>query len=184
MVKVLTLEDLNKKFRAQIYTQDYSKKTLIDGVKLIDLDVHVGEEGDLSEIIKINSQGEIDAVPGFKIVQINRTKLYPASIKAWHLHLDQDEIWYVIPSNQLFVGLWDLRSRSKTSGQTMRFILGGGKSQLLFIPRAVAHGSANFSKESVELFYFINQKFDETRPDEKRLHWDALGASFWSPSRD
>lgn len=184
MDKPITLEDIDEKIRPKIYSQDYSNKTTIDGVRIIQLTNHVGDEGDLSEIIKLNDQGEIPEIPGFQLKQINRTKLFPGSIKAWHVHLWQFEIWYTPPDNQLFVGLWDIRKDSATKNKTMRINLGGGNSMLLFIPKGIAHGSANFSDKPVELFYFINQIFDINNPDEKRMNWDAVGADFWTPQRD
>ncbi len=180
----LTMDDLDDQIRTKIYEQDYSPGTTIADVQIIPLDNHLGEEGDLSEVLKLTDEGEIPQVPGFKLRQINRTRLFPRSIKAWHVHLKQFEMWYVPPFDQLFVGLWDIRKNSKTKGKTMRINLGGGKSSLLFIPKGIAHGSANFSSKPVELYYFINQIFDIKNPDEKRIHWDAIGANFWQPQRD
>ncbi|MFZ5844971.1 MAG: dTDP-4-dehydrorhamnose 3,5-epimerase family protein [Patescibacteria group bacterium] len=184
MTKAFDLEDLDSSVRSKIYTQDYTPKAPIEGVKIIKLVNHVGEDGDFSEIMKLDSHGEVEGLPGFKLAQINRTKLGPQSVKAWHLHLKQDEIWYVSPHYEVFVGLWDIRQNSRTRGATMRFTLGGGNSQLLFIPRGVAHGTANFTYELNQLYYFVNEKFNPQDPDEKRLPWDALGANFWQPERD
>lgn len=167
-----------------VFVQDYSSKTKIDGVQVIDLPRFTTDEGDFSEIIRLNDQGELEVVPGFKLQQINRTRIFPGSVKAWHVHKKQDEIWYTSPYNQLFVGLWDLRKGSPTEGKTMRVTIGGGKSHLLYIPKGVAHGNANFSNKETELFYFVTQKFNLNEPDELRLHWDACGKEFWTPERD
>ncbi len=184
MSKVLSLDDIDESTRPKIYTQNYSKKPIIEGVKIINLISHVGEEGDLSEIIKVTSGGEIEGISGFKVAQINRTMLNQGSIKAWHLHFGQDEIWYLIPTGKLLVGLWDVRKNSSTPGITMKVILGGGNSQLLFIPKGVAHGSLNLSSQTAELFYFVNQRFNLKNPDEHRIPWDAKEANFWTPQRD
>ncbi len=184
MTKTLTLADIEDNIQPKIYTQNYNFDTHIEGVKIIKLTNHIGEEGDFSEIMKLNSTGEVKEVPGFKLEQINRTKLSPKSVKAWHLHFKQDEIWYIAPPYHVFVGLWDVRKSAKTVGKTMRIGLGGGESRLLYIPRGVAHGSANFSYEPVQLYYFTNEAFDPDNPDEKRINWDALGPEFWQPARD
>lgn len=184
MPKSLSIEDIDDKIKSKVYTQNYSKKTGIEGVRLIPLINHVGEEGDLSEIIKTDDHGNIIDFPGFTIVQINRTRLNPKSIKAWHLHFKQDEIWYVVPNAELLVGLWDVRKVSPTKNATMRIVLGGGGSPLLYIPRGVAHGSANLTNQAVELFYFVNQTFNLKDPDEHRIPWDAKGENFWTPQRD
>lgn len=185
MADFLTFDDLDDTLKSKVYAQNYSLlKEKIGDVQIIPVKDMIGDEGDFSELMRFNDQGECESVPGFKIAQINRTRLFPQSVKAWHVHLKQDEMWYVPPTFQLFVGLWDLRKNSPTKGKSMRINLGGGISSLLFIPKGVAHGSANFSQDNIELFYFVNQKFNIEDPDEKRLPWNALGEKFWEPERD
>ncbi len=184
MYTKLTIDDIDPKFQKQVYVQDYTPQAKLDGVQLINVKQFIAEEGDFSEVMRFEENGELESVPGFKIAQINRTHLFPNSIKAWHVHFEQCEIWYVPPMYHLLVGLWDLRKDSPTCGKTMRVVLGEGTSKLLFIPNGVAHGSVNTSPNSIELFYFVNRKFEVTNPDEKRIHWDALGEDFWKPERD
>src|SRR3989338_581052 len=169
MSQGLTQEDILDEIKPDIYTQDYSKKPEIDGVKIINLKNHTGEDGDFCEVFRIGTNGETQEFPGFKIAQINRSKLISGAIKAWHLHFNQDEIWHVVPSNRLVVGLWDVRADSKTKDTSMKIILGGGASKLLYIPRGIAHGCANFTKKDAELFYFVSNQFDINNPDEKRF---------------
>jgi dTDP-4-dehydrorhamnose 3,5-epimerase len=180
----ITRDDVIDGAREKIYTQDYSPSVQIEGVQIIDIKSHVGDEGDFSEILRLDEKGELVTIPGFKLAQVNRTILFANSVKAWHVHFKQNEIWYLPPNHQLFVGLWDLRKSSSTANKTMRVNLGGGHSQLLFIPNGVAHGSANFMNRPVNLFYFVNEVFDAAQPDEQRLNWDAVGADFWKPVRD
>lgn len=176
--------EIDEKIALDVYTQDYSPKSVIEGVVVKSLKVNVDEEGDFSEIVRINQEGYLEMFPEFKLSQINRTKLNPGSIKAWHLHMEQDEIWYLISGGHLFVGLWDTRKNSKTSGQSMRIALGDGGSSIVFIPKGVAHGSANFTTEPVQLIYFVNKQFNIQNPDEKRIRWDALTAHFWETQKD
>lgn len=183
MSQNLTKNDLDSKFRDKTYTQSYEPKKEIEGVKRVQLKNFLADEGDFGEVLRISS-GELEALPGFKIAQINRTRVVPGGLKAWHLHFKQDEIWYVLPSNQLLVGLWDVREQSPTKGQTMRFVLGGGQSTLLFIPKGVAHGYTNLSNKDAEMFYFVDNQFDAKIPDENRLPFDSLGKEFWQPERD
>ncbi len=180
----ISIDDIIEDIRGKIYTQDYSGASNIEDVKIIQLKNHPGEDGDFCEILKLNKQGDAEGLSGFNIAQINRSKLNSGSIKAWHLHFRQDEIWYVLPSDHLLVGLWDVRSNSKTSGKNMRIVLGGGDSKLIFIPKGVAHGLANFLTRPVDMFYFVSKQFDVNDPDEKRIKWDALGKDFWSPLKD
>lgn len=170
--------------RKQISVADYSPEKIIDGVKILELTNHIAEDGDLSEIIRLNGNSTLKEFPNFKLAQMIRVKHNPNTVKAWHLHYNQDEVWYVAPSDHLFVGLWDIREKSKTAKLTMRVVLGGTGSQLLYIPRGVAHGSANFIQKSVDLYSLLNRQFDPKKPDEMRLAWDSLGKEFWQPLKD
>lgn len=184
MNTTLTLDDIDDKYKEKLYTQNYTPKPIIEGVKLYPLHLSIGEDGDFSELIRINEKAEIEGIPDFKLAQLNRSRLNGGIIKAWHLHLQQDELWYVNPEVQLLIGLLDLRKKSPTQGLSMRFVMGAQKSQMLFIPKGVAHGSANLSDDSCIIWYFVDKKFNPEHPDEKRLPWDTLGANFWEPKRD
>lgn len=184
MDEQLTEQDIDESITPKMYSQEYKEKVTIEGVKLINLKNFVGEDGDLSEVIKLNNAGEVEGVPGFKIAQINSTKIYPGTIKGWHLHFKQNDLWHVLPSGHLIVCLWDVRKSSPTKGKTMRFALGGGNTHLLFIPKGVAHGASNISTHDAQVLYFVDQKFDMNNPDEKRIPWDSLGADMWVPKKD
>lgn len=184
MNKPLTLSDIDEKFRTRVYTQDYSPKQFIDGVQVIQLKHAVGEEGDFSELMRLNERGESELFPGFHLTQINYSTQFPGSVKAWHMHLRQDEIWYVPEEAHLVAGLWDLRKDSKTRGMTNKIALGGSSHRMLYIPRGVAHGAANFSKKLGIILYFVTEHFNKEKPDEHRIPWDAFGAEFWKPERD
>ncbi len=179
----LTLNDIDEKSRGEIYVQDYSAKPTIDGIKIIPVKNFIGEDGDFSEIIRMEN-GTVTGIEDFEVVQINRSRLLPGSIKGWHLHFQQEDIFYLPPSDSLLVGLLDLRKDSKTNGVMMKITLGAGQSSLLYIPRGVAHGMANLSNQDIELFYFVNQKFDAKNPDERRLPWNSVGEDFWQPKKD
>lgn len=183
-MKKLLKNDILNEIRNQITTADYTPEKIITGVKFIELENHILEEGDLSEVIRVNSRGFLNQVPHFKLAQMNRVRQNPNSIKAWHLHFNQDEVWYVAPSQHLFVGLWDVRKNSDTANLSMRLTLGGGRSMLLYIPRGIAHGSANFWLDPADLYSMVNRTFDPKKPDEMRLPWDSLGKEFWLPLKD
>lgn len=179
----LTLNDIDANYVKKVYDQKYYKKRKIDGVKIIPIHNIPSEEGDFSEVIRFQ-KGEAKQIPGFFVSQMNRTRLLPNTVKAWHLHFKQDYIWYVSPFSHLIVGLWDLRKKSKTKGEVMRLVMGGGLSQLLFIPHGVAQGCRVVSYEPVDLYIFTNLHFDLKNLDEHRLPWDTLGAEFWKVQRD
>jgi dTDP-4-dehydrorhamnose 3,5-epimerase-like enzyme len=144
-----------------LISADYSLDRTIEGVTITHVPNHVAEDGDFSEILRIGAKGNLELFPAFVLAQINRINHAPNAIKAWHLHYKQDEIWYVSPYNCLFVGLWDIRKNSKTQNKTMRIVLGNTHSTILFIPRGVAHGTANFSLVPVDLLSLVNQQFNK-----------------------
>ncbi len=167
-----------------VYTQSYEKKPQIEGVKILDIAAYLAEEGDFAEIIRLDESGNLLLFPEFKLRQVNRTQVFPGAIKAWHVHRNQAEVWYVPPRFQLTIGVWDVRKDSQSSGVAQKVVLGGGQSKLLYLPPGVAHGMCNHSAENVDMFYFMNQHFSATTPDEQRIHWNHLGAEFWLPERD
>lgn len=180
----LTLEEIDATIKSKVYTQSYSTKPTIDGVKIVELKEMSGEDSDFSELMRISPSGESTQFPGFHIQQINRSTQIPGSIKAWHLHLIQDEVWYVPDESRLLTGLWDVRENSPTKGATMRIPMGAGTRRMICIPHGIAHGSANLTTETSVIIYFMNNQFDIKNPDEHRIPWDSLGAEFWKPQRD
>ncbi len=174
---------VSKDVPKEMYPAEYAPQTPIKDVKVLSLPTYPSEEGDFGEIFRID-KAQLESIPGFTLAQINRTTLIPGSIKAWHLHFEQDEIWYVCPSDHLFIGLWDVRRGSPTHGKTMRIVIGAGTSQVVYIPHGVAHGSAVMINKSIELYVFVNKQFNPAKHDEKRVPWDTLGADFWQPKRD
>jgi dTDP-4-dehydrorhamnose 3,5-epimerase len=184
MPEPLLPKDIDGKYVKKIFMQDYTKKPLIEGVKIIEVRNMIGEDGDFSELMRLNENGESIDFPGFFLKQVNRSKMLPGSIKAWHVHYNQEDIWSIRPEDKLTVGLWDLRKDSPTKGMTMKLPLGGGKAHLVYIPRGVAHGAANISLETSTMIYFVNQHFNIDNPDEQRLPWDSVDEFFWEAPRE
>jgi dTDP-4-dehydrorhamnose 3,5-epimerase len=184
MDKDLTAPDIDEKIRSKVYTQDYSAKTAIEGVKIFPLKNMVGEDGDFLEIVRFGANGTLALVPEFTIAQINHSTQFAGSVKAWHLHYKQNEIWFIPPSSHFLVGLWDVRAGSPTKGTAMRISMGGGSAKILFIPKGVAHGAANHASAPSTIIYFVDKAFDPARPDELRIPWDSMGADFWKAVRD
>ena len=184
MNSFLTPDDIDEGIRSKVYTQDYSARTVIDGVKVFPLKNMIGEDGDFLELVRFGPNGTLELVPDFTIAQVNHSTQFPGSIKAWHMHYKQNEIWFVPPATHFLVGLWDVRASSPTKGATMRMAMGGGAAKLLYIPKGVAHGAVNLSPSPSTIIYFVDQKFDLNDPDERRIPWDSQGADFWKAVRD
>jgi len=177
----MNIDDLTAEARNMLTPQNYQKK-VIDGVKVISLQKHLTEDGAFAELLRFNEQGSFEELPEFRIAQINRSVMLPQTIKAWHLHFNQDEFWNVSARTHLLLGLWDVRENSPTKGTNMRIPLSSEK--LVYIPRGVAHGAANHMTHATEILYFVNNKYDKENPDEQRLPWDALGKDFWEMKKE
>ena len=135
-------------------------------------------EGTFTKLARLTN-GLITNLGSFDLKQINRSRFNPGLIKAFHLHLKQDEIWTIHPLDRLLVGLVDVRKDSETEGLQMRFVMGAGKCRMLYIPKGVAHGGMALGKKPVDVIYLMNQNFSVSEPDEWRLPWNVLGNEFW-----
>ncbi|MBZ0188405.1 MAG: dTDP-4-dehydrorhamnose 3,5-epimerase family protein [Candidatus Obscuribacterales bacterium] len=178
-IKPLTKEAIGQDFAKDLSVQDYQKKPTIEGVQLINLNLFVDDGGCLAEIVRFDEEGNLQILPEFKVRQTTFSQMLPGTIKAFHLHYNQEDVWFVMPQDRILVGLFDARKDSPTYNKTMRFVLGAGRAQILYIPRGVAHGLANVWQKPASMIYFVNQQFDFVDPDEQRLPWDKLGADFW-----
>jgi len=179
-MKKLTSDDISGNLKGDLFIQSYQKKPVIDGVEIIEIKKFSVEDGTFEELVRINEKGCLESVPEFQIKQINRSEILPGAIKAWHIHLNQEDIWYVSPNDHMILGLWDVRESSATKDVKMRIVMGGGSSKLVLIPRGVAHGVVNVSNKKGTVIYFVNQQYNIQDPDEYRLPWDKAGADFWT----
>lgn len=175
-------EELTDKAVQAVTTQSYDAAAGIDGVKLMDLQSFIGDDGYFFELMRFQA-GMTELFPEFEVKQLSYSQVLPGAIKAFHLHYNQDDIWFVPPHERLLVVLHDVRQNSATVGVTKRIVLGGGKAKCVFIPRGVAHGGANLWPDSSSIIYLVNQTFDKENPDEHRLPWDFVGADVWQMSR-
>jgi dTDP-4-dehydrorhamnose 3,5-epimerase len=175
----LTLSDISSDLQKDVFVQDYSKKPLIDGVKIVEVKRMAGEDGTFEDLLRLDETGHLELFPEIQVRQINRSKLLPGSVKAWHLHFSQEDVWYVAPDDHMILGLWDTREASATKGTSMKVVMGNGTSKLVVVPRGVAHGVVNVASTPGSIFYFVNNQYKLPDPDERRLKWDALGADFW-----
>lgn len=175
----LSPSDLSAAYAAQVTTQSYARLPAIDGVRLVDLRLMNDDGGSFAELVRLDERGRLEAFPEFQVRQSSYSLVLPGAVKAFHLHYRQEDVWFVPPTDRLLVGLLDCREGSASSGVSQRVAMGGGKAQLLHIPRGVAHGCANVGAVPATILYFVNQRFDLDDPDERRLPWDILGADFW-----
>jgi dTDP-4-dehydrorhamnose 3,5-epimerase len=186
----LTPDDLIEDAWRCLTRQSYAPRPSIAGVALSEITVSRSADGFFAEIARIDGEdGDLQGLQGFRPVQWNWSLLQPGAVKAWHLHLNQEDLFVVPPDSTLLVGLADLRREAQRDAGTrpspQRFVLGAGRCHRLLIPRGVAHGVANLGTAPQALFYAVNRFFtaDADRTDEWRLPWDHFGAEFWSMER-
>lgn len=181
----LSNNHIAKDLRKEISKQDYSPKTKIEGVEIIELNTFVDDGGYFLELSRFVNE-RLKDFQDFEIRQMNYSEMLPGVVKAAHLHYKQEDIWFVPPSHRLLIGLMDVREKSETNGVSMRFVMGGGKAKLVYIPRGVAHGAANLWDKPASILYFVNNTFDPdpAKSDEQRLPWDVFGQDFWQLSKE
>ena len=158
--------------------QSYAKAPVIEGVVIKEVPCFTDDGGYFMELGRFDA-GVSQAFNSFEAKQMSYSQVLPGSIKAFHLHFNQEDVWFVPPHERLLVVLSDQRKDSATAGVTMRFVMGAGKSRLVYIPRGVAHGGANLWQQPASIIYFVNQQFNLEDPDEGRLPWDFLGKEIW-----
>ena len=182
----LTSSDLLDPIAKAITRQAYVARKAIDGVVLDEARVHRGSDGAFAELLRLDEAGDAAGLPGFRPVQWNWSLLEAGAVKAWHLHLSQDDLWIVPRTSTVLVGLVDLRRASPTARESTRLALGGGTCHRLWIPRGVAHAVANLGTTTQALIYAMNQLFNPAagEGDEWRLPVDYFGAEFWQMDRN
>ena len=140
-----------------------SSPALIEGVVVKTLITHCDERGFFREIIRSSD----DFFSEFG--QWSHSAMYSGVAKAWHIHHQQIDWWYVA-SGVLKVALHDLREDSPTNGQTQELLMGDHQpAQILKIPQRVAHGCRCLSGPA-HLFYITSRSYDPN--DEGRIDHD------------
>ena len=184
-LRPLTPDDLLDDARPHLRRQSYAASPSIAGISLAEVPVARSADGLFAELARVDGEGSVQGLNGFRPVQWNWSLLQPGAVKAWHLHLDQEDLWIVPPDSTLLVGLADLRRDSPTRSGLQRLVLGGGRCHRLLVPRGIAHGVANLGPHPQVILYAVNSLFtpDPDRTDEWRLPWDHFGAEFWAMGR-
>ena len=141
----LSTEDIASDWRDAVSVQDYSGADGIEGVRFVELRELVDDGGSFLEVARLDEAGQLLGVEDFQVRQVNFSTLLPGAVKAWHVHFNQEDVWFIPPISRLLVGLKDIREDSATKGNDLRFVLGPARSRLLVIPRGVAHGCANLT---------------------------------------
>ncbi len=102
-----------------------------------------------------------------KFAQSNLSVAYKGTIKAFHSHKSQDDLWFIATGLAKIV-LYDARKDSPTFGQTEVIASGVDNYKLVLIPMGVEHGYKVVSDEPCLLFYHVTKEYDRDHPDEDR----------------
>ena len=144
---------------------------MIDGVKIKEVKKHFDDRGFFAEIIKFGE--EIFS----EIKQTSYTETYPRTIKAFHYHKKQTDIWFPVKGNMQIV-LYDLREDSKTKGETQVIYAGKDNPLVVSIPIGVAHGYRVLGEEKAGLFYHTSEAYNPNKPDEFRIPFNDKKIGF------
>jgi len=175
---------LTRHAEASYRLQDYRASATIEGVVIHELRRFNDDGGAMIELLR---EGERPAeLADFELKQLNYSTLQPGTIKAFHLHREQTDVWFVPPEDRVLVVLLDTREGSPSAGNQLRMVLGDGRPVLLRIPPGVAHGCRNLGSAAARIIYFTDRLFtpEPDRCDEGRLPWDFAGAQVWETTRE
>ncbi len=143
---------------------------MIEGVKIKELKIFKDkpdleqdiEPGIFMEVLRDND----NLLSNFG--QSNYTTAGSGTIKAFHWHKSQDDLWFVATGKAIIV-LYDQRKNSPTYGETQTIPCGEEDWKLVLIPVGVVHGYKVVSKEPCGLFYHVTKSYNRETPDEERI---------------
>jgi dTDP-4-dehydrorhamnose 3,5-epimerase len=119
--------------------------------------------------------------PGFPIVHIYQSRLFPAAIGAWSCHMRTIDRVFVNQGHLKLV-LYDGREDSSTFGQVMELHVGDARPSFLVIPIGVWHGLQNLGASDALMLNCPTAAYDYGDPDHYRLPWDSPEIPYsWKP---
>ena len=146
---------------------------LIAGVRVRPVAVWPDDRGYFLEVFRAG-QGLVEAYPG-ATTQVSTSLSYPGTIKAFHYHLDQHDVW-TVTAGMLQVALVDLREGSATYGVKNTLYVGELRPWQILIPPGVAHGYKVIGTRPAMLVYATDRVYNPQ--DEGRLPYDDAGIHY------
>ena len=148
---------------------------LIQGVQIRPYDLWPDDRGYFLEVVRLRQGLAADFPP--ESTQISAALSYPATIKAFHFHLHQTDLW--VPAQGMFqVALVDLRPSSPTHGLKNTLYSGTLKPWQIRIPPGVGHGYKVIGESAAMLVYVTDRLYNPR--DEGRIpHNDPSIAYDW-----
>lgn len=140
---------------------------IIDGVKIQPVSLWPDDRGYFLEVGRLG-QG-LAAGYGGGSTQVSSALSYPGTIKAFHYHQRQTDLWVPV-AGMLQVALVDLRKASPTFGKKNTLYIGALRPWQVLIPPGVAHGYKIVGPDPAILVYLTDQFYDPA--DEGRIPYN------------
>lgn len=146
----------------------------IDGVVVKKLTLWPDDRGHFAEIFRDDEP----VCAGFDIKQTSTTMTRQGVIKAFHYHLEQDDI-FVPLRGTIRIALVDFRVDSPTYGIANSIFCGASYLKAVRIPKGIAHGYEVLPGDELLMVYYTNQHYNPK--DEFRFEFDdpAIGFEAW-----
>jgi dTDP-4-dehydrorhamnose 3,5-epimerase len=143
------------------------------GVRILDLETHVDERGDLTEVFR--QEWQILATP----VQWNIVSSAKGVLRGVHLHVRHAD-YLLLLRGKMTLCLRDLRDESPSCGEILQIELSEANLRAVFIPPGVAHGFY-FHQPSIH-FYSVSEYWSPS--DELGCLWSDPELGFSWPAED
>ena len=167
----LEIPSCDKGIGAVIASAD--SEQLIHGVKVHPYPVWADDRGYFLEVLRAG-QGLPSEFPA-QTTQVSAALSYPGTIKAFHYHLHQTDLW--APAQGMFqVALVDLRTASKSFGRRNTLYVGTLRPWQILIPPGVGHGYKVIGTQPGMLIYVTDRFYNPK--DEGRIAYDEPGIAY------
>jgi dTDP-4-dehydrorhamnose 3,5-epimerase len=140
---------------------------LIDGVKVHPYPLWPDDRGYFLEVLRVGNGLAAQFDPA--TTQVSAALSYPATIKAFHYHLEQTDFW-VAAMGMFQVALVDLRKDSRTFGWKNTLYVGSLRPWQILIPPGVGHGYKVIGTQAAMLVYVTNRVYNPK--DEGRIAYN------------
>jgi len=140
---------------------------LIRGVRVAPFPLYPDDRGCFLEVARMGL-GLVAEFPR-ETTQVSAALNYPGTIKAFHYHLLQTDVWVPV-YGMLQVALVDLRPASPTFGARNTLYVGTMRPWQILVPPGVAHGYKVIGTDSAFLVYVTNRFYNPA--DEGRIPYN------------
>jgi len=146
---------------------------LIPGVHVRPYDIWPDDRGYFLEVARMQQGLAAGFAP--EETQVSAALSYPGTIKAFHFHLLQTDLW-VTAQGMFQVVLVDLRPESATFGVKNTLYVGALKPWQILIPPGVGHGYKVIGENAGMLVYVTNRLYNPK--DEGRIPYDDASIAY------